>query len=1373
MEMLTGMELIGDQVNRDARDNYISYMRGYNDFTFLLTISMLIYLRRIGLVRKFIKELRMKELLTIIVVVAIAIPLGAATFDILSESSGQLVVKYRLGEYEIIDDGEYSFIKTAGTGHTTFEGAPMLPETVYYVAVPQNGSISVNLINSSSYSHSISSPVMPVPVVERGDKVSEYIWEINNNLYQTRNESLITIGEKRRFRYNYIVPITISPADYDYNGSRLEMTEELTFSVSIRGDIEQQADEIDNLDISSLVLNPDDAGRWTYRPTVNVDYAPFHRSQFWYRFEVPQDGMYKLSSDDLTQLPLEDIDPRNIRIFSTGGHVLEAGRLSSNPFLEIPVHISGEETGSFDEDDFILFYGQNRDGYEKTEALPISTRCPDIYFNPFSQNGVYWLTYGGDFTTSPLRMENQGYDSYQVTRGNSPAYYHFESENLKREHNGFGWFHSALSGTSDTNHNYRINITDPDLSTDQQLKIGVLSEMVGMKSISLRVNDQTVINRLSWTVRDHNEFSDRGNFLQNGDNEVTLTVHRTSPMTLYFDYFRVEYDKLLIKRNEQLKFHAHAIDTGRTVKYNLSGSLDDALAFEINGFAEANLLDLSHDQDEDTMYITGRGERKYVVGRLDDFYSVTNFNEVVPTDLANIMRPVNNIIITADMFLDYAEQLAETYELHEDMPSMVVTQQAIFDQFNSGMPDPEAIRRFLLHAFHNYPDYEGVSLKNVVLLGSGSIDWRNFSGQADVKNRLILYHRGTDTSDDFFVDMTGDFLPDISIGRLTAQNNDQMRIIFNKLDEYRNNLKPGLWRNTMLIIADDEYTSTSFSEWIHSHQAQQISNTMSEAIITDKVFAIEHSFDSFGNKPTARDDIVEKVNEGKLIWYYIGHGNYDLMGHENYFRAVDIESLNNREMLPMFIAASCDVGKFDYYSYSSLSERFLVYPDGGSIASLAATGLSSPNANHRLVSGFLDLVVNQYTAPGLSLLLVKQRHTDTQNRRYAYLGDPVMKIVPPQRVAGIEIEGEPDSLYALQPVNIVGSLYEDIEEADRSKQNAIVRPAHRESYLGRSSDVSNYSRIGSYDTAEVVAFSSERYFRYDVQTLESVFELNYSKWGNAYFRGSSSVENGEFTASFIVPNDIRAGNQGRIISYYFDEESNQDYVSYYYPKRFTNAIYENAVADSIPPAINMWLNTKEFHDGDVVPPNPVLHAIIEDQSGINILGELGHKILLMIDEDSSPVDVTEGFSYDTNSFTIGKLEWQLSGLKDGDHRLQLIVFDNHNNPSVANINFTIKSRDAIVISDMLPYPNPMDDSGYFTFILNSDADISISIYTIRGRRIRTLKLAGEAGFNKKIWDVRDNDGDRLANNTYLYKIRARQNETGDVTEKIGQVVILR
>ena len=93
---------------------------------------------------------------------------------------------------------------------------------------------------------------------------------------------------------------------------------------------------------------------------------------------------------------------------------------------------------------------------------------------------------------------------------------------------------------------------------------------------------------------------------------------------------------------------------------------------------------------------------------------------------------------------------------------------------------------------------------------------------------------------------------------------------------------------------------------------------------------------------------------------------------------------------------------------------------------------------------------------------------------------------------------------------------------------------------------------------------------------------------------------------------------------------------------------------------------------------------------------------------------------------------------------------------------------------MLPYPNPIEKDGHFTFTITEPADITVTVFTITGKKIRTLKKPGcGVNFNKVYWDGKDSDGDKLANGTYLYKIRAKGLNGSKSSEKTGKVIILK
>ena len=80
------------------------------------------------------------------------------------------------------------------------------------------------------------------------------------------------------------------------------------------------------------------------------------------------------------------------------------------------------------------------------------------------------------------------------------------------------------------------------------------------------------------------------------------------------------------------------------------------------------------------------------------------------------------------------------------------------------------------------------------------------------------------------------------------------------------------------------------------------------------------------------------------------------------------------------------------------------------------------------------------------------------------------------------------------------------------------------------------------------------------------------------------------------------------------------------------------------------------------------------------------------------------------------------------------------------------------IEKIINYPNPMKDRTDFTFILSKPAEVTIKIYTVTGRLIKTLKKSASASYNEIFWDGTDEDGHKVANGVYLYKVIAENGE---------------
>jgi flagellar hook assembly protein FlgD len=152
------------------------------------------------------------------------------------------------------------------------------------------------------------------------------------------------------------------------------------------------------------------------------------------------------------------------------------------------------------------------------------------------------------------------------------------------------------------------------------------------------------------------------------------------------------------------------------------------------------------------------------------------------------------------------------------------------------------------------------------------------------------------------------------------------------------------------------------------------------------------------------------------------------------------------------------------------------------------------------------------------------------------------------------------------------------------------------------------------------------------------------------------------------------------------------------------------------------------------------------------------------------------FNYESGSFTSGAALYPLGALAEGRHTAEIKAWDNLNNSSTATVDFVVRPKSRLSLTEVMNYPNPFRNRTAFTFELNfDDTEVRVKIFTLSGRLIRTLEGVGNSGFNQLDWDGLDADGDQLANGVYLYKILATQRLGGEAlhAEEIGKLVVQR
>jgi hypothetical protein len=219
----------------------------------------------------------------------------------------------------------------------------------------------------------------------------------------------------------------------------------------------------------------------------------------------------------------------------------------------------------------------------------------------------------------------------------------------------------------------------------------------------------------------------------------------------------------------------------------------------------------------------------------------------------------------------------------------------------------------------------------------------------------------------------------------------------------------------------------------------------------------------------------------------------------------------------------------------------------------------------------------------------------------------------------------------------------------------------------------------------------------------------------------------------------------------------------------------SAPVDTTGPLISLFINSRNFKNGDVVNENFKLLGDLYDESGINTTGTIGHKLEAVMDNNyNNKYDLTNFYNSDT-TYKSGHFAYDFSGVPDGHHTIKVKAWDTYNNSSEASIDFIVSSYTSLHIMNIYNYPNPFRDRTSFTFQHNypGNINVTIKIYTVSGRLIKELKQVSIPDkFVAIDWDGKDADGETLANGVYLYKVMVTSDD-GSSQSSIGKMAVLK
>ncbi len=770
---------------------------------------------------------------------------------------------------------------------------------------------------------------------------------------------------------------------------------------------------------------------------------------------------------------------------------------------------------------------------------------------------------------------------------------------------------------------------------------------------------------------------------------------------------------------------------------------------------------------------TQTGVRRYRILQVASVARIaaTSIADAPTSSLVNLRsssRRADYLVVFYDGFKQAADLLTAWRREHNGFETDSVPVSALYDQFSGGRTDPGAIRNYLRATYRSWskkPAY-------VTLLGDASYDFKNLTGRAPAGQPGTLlpsYEGGFDdvvrrqfATDDwiFNVDSAAAIVPDFFGGRIPANDlATAIDVVRNKVILYESAAPLGEYRNRVMLIADDQFQGALEDglDFLHVLQTGVLDSSSTPPHMDRKYVYLHTYADGPGNtKPGAKADIKQNLNDGVALFNYIGHGSPFKLSDESVFLDTDVGTLTNTTRLPVFIAASCDIGKFNDPTVQSLGERLLITPGRGAIGVVSATELAlsgqNSNLNQSLYNRLFrrDAVTGQYKVSVAEALLASKSGA-TNSQKYELLGDAATVPNFPRLWAQMSLY---DSA-GVTPVTALGrgrTLMFRGTVVDRPGGTSVV-------------PIDGVASLLIEDSAP----------RLDPPACPfCTWRPKFYYAAGPVFRGDVAIVGGTFEGRFVVPLEAKTGGRARLRSYVRTADGASTPVDGVGNLKLQLSPGSAPAGDVAGPRIAL-----SFASGaTAVRPDATLRIDLSDPSGILISGHTPQNgIIVTVDGNTTGrADITESFRYAADSYQAGTALFRLPNLPEGGHTIEVSAADNlaaglgaATHRSKETIGFEVVAEPPLRITRAYLFPNPAHSGGPGSggrFVVEAPGDsvnALLRIYTVSGRLIRTLRQMGGLGQIQIPWDGRDDEGGELANGVYLFKVHLNARDPDGVS----------
>lgn len=1101
----------------------------------------------------------------------------------------------------------------------------------------------------------------------------------------------------------------------------------------------------------------------------------------WRRLAITQEGIYQLDYATLQGMGIDmgTLNPNQIRLFGNPSGSLPEKNSEARPddLTEMAIWVVGADDGIFDNEDRVLFYGQEptrwrlKDSGNETYLRERNLYSDTTYYYLCVDSGVEGLRVG-EKSTLPVEDATTVISEF-------PDFLWHEEELMSPYFQGLTWYGEQLTTPEEP---FTLTFVFPNLVKTKPLLIR--SQVLGrVKSgpmyYDLWANDNHVGNSVSipkYSDHYYGKPSALSKQAMSDSDTVTMQLSFRASVTasLYLDYLEIYGWRLLRREGQFFPFRLmpSQFGSGKSAVWVQNTNANYWL-WEVTNPMRPQLQEVVLSGGNLVFATDERTEKRYALFNPDCALSVDRWTELSNQNVHAIGN-IDMLILTPLLFKAQAQSLADYHAELDGLNSAVVDVDEIYNEFGTGHPDPTAIRDFVRMVYLR----SGGRLRYLTLFGRASADYRDIMGYGQ---NFVPTYESDDSSyyemdfctDDYFglMDASEGYHSegkiDIGIGRISVSTVEEAETVLRKIRHYNDMaVVHGLWKADMIMFADDESTDYVSNSEIYCNMF----DTLVPAMTPRKLYTGAYptvSTSSGTEIPGANADLMQLLDKGALMLFYTGHGGVRGLTAEKVFANADINRLGNYDRMPFVYTATCEFSKYDNPLVVSAGEQMFLNPNGGSVAMFTTCRPTFGPQNHRQSQAFIKVCFGR-DEEGLPMRfgdIIRLSKNDPLNYnnsnlmkniniRFLFLGDPVLRMpmayedIAVQKVNGVAVNGNDGiELHGMSMVTMEG----------------VVK-----------------NRGGQVDTG----FNGKLW----VRLFDKATKVRVNRYGNGYrnvhdfkdvlYQGCVSVTGGRFAVSFQVPQDIMTDvGAPRFTFYAYDSIRSIDAMGKF-DDLTLGGIDPAMVADDEGPKIDFYWNTPDFINGQSVERQGVLYADLYDAQGIYHYDfSLGRDIVLCSNlMGYDHLVLNDLYEPALNDFRRGRLTIPVSDLEPGTYQFQLKVWDTQNNPSEALLWFVVD--DDLFLSQVRNFPNPFNEETRISMTHvgeDGNFDVEIEIYDIMGRPVQHLskRVTSTNGVIEPIcWNGCSYSGTPLRSGVYLYRLTLTD-ETGFFRTVSQRMIISR